>query len=279
MTNATTRQVPLRWLNYLLMIVVGAIVVVPLFWLVTSALKPSAEIYRWPLTWIPSRPEWSNFIDAWNAAPFAKFFLNSTIVTVIGAAIKLVLALTTAYAFVFLKFPAKNILFLVMLGALMVPGHVTLLVNYLTVSNLGWINTYAGLIVPGVASVLGTFLLRQYMMTIPKELVEAATMDGAGHLRILLTLIVPLARPTIITVAMIAIIDDWNSFIWPLIVTNTVDMRTLPVGLLYLKDNEGFNNWGAIMAGTTMVAVPILILFFIAQRYVVAGLTQGAVKG
>jgi multiple sugar transport system permease protein/sn-glycerol 3-phosphate transport system permease protein len=278
-TNATTRQVPLRWLNYLLMIVVGAIVVVPLFWLVTSALKPSAEIYRWPLTWIPSRPEWSNFIDAWNAAPFAKFFLNSTIVTVIGAAIKLVLALTTAYAFVFLKFPAKNILFLVMLGALMVPGHVTLLVNYLTVSDLGWINTYAGLIVPGVASVLGTFLLRQYMMTIPKELVEAATMDGAGHLRILLTLIVPLARPTIITVAMIAIIDDWNSFIWPLIVTNTVDMRTLPVGLLYLKDNEGFNNWGAIMAGTTMVAVPILILFFIAQRYVVAGLTQGAVKG
>lgn len=279
MTNATTRQVPLRWLNYLLMIVVGAIVVVPLFWLVTSALKPSAEIYRWPLTWIPSRPEWSNFIDAWNAAPFAKFFLNSTIVTVIGAAIKLVLALTTAYAFVFLRFPAKNILFLVMLGALMVPGHVTLLVNYLTVSDLGWINTYAGLIVPGVASVLGTFLLRQYMMTIPKELVEAATMDGAGHLRILLTLIVPLARPTIITVAMIAIIDDWNSFIWPLIVTNTVDMRTLPVGLLYLKDNEGFNNWGAIMAGTTMVAVPILILFFIAQRYVVAGLTQGAVKG
>jgi multiple sugar transport system permease protein/sn-glycerol 3-phosphate transport system permease protein len=278
-TNATTRQVPLRWLNYLLMIVVGAIVVVPLFWLVTSALKPSAEIYRWPLTWIPSRPEWSNFIDAWNAAPFAKFFLNSTIVTVIGAAIKLVLALTTAYAFVFLRFPAKNILFLVMLGALMVPGHVTLLVNYLTVSDLGWINTYAGLIVPGVASVLGTFLLRQYMMTIPKELVEAATMDGAGHLRILLTLIVPLARPTIITVAMIAIIDDWNSFIWPLIVTNTVDMRTLPVGLLYLKDNEGFNNWGAIMAGTTMVAVPILILFFIAQRYVVAGLTQGAVKG
>jgi multiple sugar transport system permease protein/sn-glycerol 3-phosphate transport system permease protein len=223
--------------------------------------------------------EWRNFVDAWTAAPFASFFWNSIVVTVVGAGVKLVLALTSAYAFTFLRFPAKDVLFLVLLGALMVPGHVTLLVNYLTVSSLGWLNTYAGLIVPGIASVLGTFLLRQYMMTIPRELVEAATMDGAGHLRILATLVMPLARPTIITVGLIAVIDEWNGFIWPLIVTNTVEMRTLPVGLLFLKDNEGLSNWGAIMAGTTMVAVPVLLLFFIAQRHIVAGLTQGAVKG
>lgn len=275
----TPRATSLKALNYALLVVVGVLVAVPLFWLLTSAVKPSDEIYRWPMTWIPSRLEWTNFVDAWTAAPFGSFFVNSLVVTAVGAGIKLVLALTSAYAFTFLRFPAKDALFLVLLGALMVPGHVTLLVNYLTVSSLGWLNTYAGLIVPGIASVLGTFLLRQYMMTIPRELVEAATMDGAGHLRILATLVMPLAKPSIITVGLIAVIDEWNGFIWPLIVTNTVEMRTLPVGLLFLKDNEGLSNWGAIMAGTTMVAVPVLLLFFIAQRYIVAGLTQGAVKG
>ncbi|HEY9409597.1 MAG TPA: carbohydrate ABC transporter permease [Jiangellaceae bacterium] len=266
------------WL-YLLLAVAALIFLLPLYWLFSSAVKPSEEIYRFPLQWIPSSLEWGNFADAWNAAPFDRFFLNSAITTGIGAAVKVVLAATTAYAFAFLPFPFKRVLFLVLLGALMVPGHVTLLVNYLTVSNLGWINSYAGIIVPGMGSVFGTFLLRQHMMTLPKEILEAARIDGARHLRTLVRVVLPMSRPVLVTVALIAVIDEWNNFIWPLIVTNSADMRTLPIGLLFLKAEEGYSNWGAIMAGTVMVLLPMLILFFLAQRFIVSGLTQGAVKG
>jgi multiple sugar transport system permease protein/sn-glycerol 3-phosphate transport system permease protein len=166
-----------------------------------------------------------------------------------------------------------------MLGALMVPGHVTLLANYLTVANLGWINTYAGLIVPGMGSVFGTFLLRQHMLTIPREVTDAAKVDGAGPVRTLVQIVVPMSRPVLVTVGVIAMIEEWNNFIWPLIVTNTAEMRTLPIGLLFLKNDEGFTNWGTIMAGTTMVVLPILLIFFIAQGHIVKGLAQGAVKG
>lgn len=273
------RPLPFTWINYVLMIIVAIIFIVPLYWLISSALKPNADIYHWPLRWFPTHLEWSNFSDAWNAAPFGRFFLNSAIVTVVGTTVKIVLASTTAYAFVFLRFPAKNFLFLLMLGALMVPGNVTLLVNYLTASHLGWINTYAGLIVPGMASVFGTFLLRQHMLTIPKEIIEAARVDGAGPIRVLVSVVLPMSRSVLITVALIGAIEEWNSFIWPLVITNTTSMRTLPIGLAFLKDSEGIANWGTIMAGTAMVALPILILFFIAQRHIVTGLTQGAVKG
>jgi multiple sugar transport system permease protein/sn-glycerol 3-phosphate transport system permease protein len=161
----------------------------------------------------------------------------------------------------------------------MVPGHVTLLPNYLTVSELGWINTYQGIVIPGVASAFGAFLLRQHMLTLPGELVEAARMDGAGHLRTLWSVVLPLSRPMLVTVGIVSLVSKWNDFIWPLIVTNTASMRTLPVGLLLLKNQEGYTNWGAVMAATMFVVAPVLVLFFLAQRHIVAGLTRGAVKG
>src|SRR5690606_5276715 len=185
----------------------------------------------------------------------------------------------TAYAFTFLRFPFKNLLFLLLLAALMVPNNVTLIVNYITVSNLGWINTHLGLILPSAGSIFGMFLLRQYMMTLPYDVFEAARVDGAGNLRIMWQVILPMCKPMLVTVGLIAIVDMWNDFIWPLIVTNTVDMRTLPIGLLYLRSSEGFNNWGAIMAGTVIVALPMLILFLFTQRHIARGLTAGAVKG
>lgn len=279
MRTRNLRPIPLAVLNYILLAIVALIFLIPLYWLFSSAVKPSADIYHWPLTWFPTHLDWGNFAAAWNAAPFDDFFVNSIIVTVIGTVLKVILATTTAYAFVFLRFPGKNVLFIVMLGALMVPGNVTLIVNYLTVSKLDWVNTYAGLIAPGIASVFGTFLLRQHMMTLPLEIVDAARVDGVGSIRLLWSIVMPMSRPVLITVALVAAVGDWNNFIWPLIVTNTTNMRTLPIGLAYLQDAQGFNNWGSIMAGTVMVAVPVLVLFFIAQRYLVAGLTQGAVKG
>ncbi|MCP9210580.1 carbohydrate ABC transporter permease [Streptomyces sp. NEAU-Y11] len=263
---------------YAALVLVAVIAAGPLYWLASSALKTNPQIYGYPPHWVPGELRWSNFTDAWNAAPFDRFFLNSLVVAVVGTAIELCGALLCAYAFVFLPFPGKRVLFLFLLGAMMVPGHVTLLPNFLTVAQLGWINTWAGLIAPGLGSVFGTFLLRQYMMTLPKEVMDAARIDGAGHLRTLLRVVLPMSRPMVITVGIVIMVTKWNDFIWPLIVTSSADMRTLPVGLLFLRDQETYANWGAILAGTVMVILPVLVVFFIAQRYIIAGLTQGAGK-
>lgn len=268
-----------RFMLYAALVVVTVVFLGPLYWLLSSTVKASGDIYRYPTNWLPTDLHFENFSQAWDAAPFGDFFINSLIVTVVGAAIKLFNATATAFAFTFLRFPFKRVLFLLILGTLMVPGNVTLLVNYLTASNLGWINTYAGIIIPSAGSAFGTFLLRQHMLTLPREVLEAARVDGAGHLRILWQIVIPMSRPMLVTVGIIAVVEVWNEFIWPLIITNTNDMRTLPIGLLFLKSEEGYNNWGAIMAGTTMVALPVLLLFLVTQRYIVAGLTSGAVKG
>lgn len=268
-----------RILLYAALVLIAAVFIMPVYWLFSSAVKPSGEIYRYPLQWIPHQLHWSNFTNAWHDAPFGSFFVNSIVVTAVGTAIKMVLATGSAYAFTFLPFPFKRFLFLLLLGALMTPGTITLLTNYLTASDLGWVDTYAGLIVPGAGSAFGMFLLRQQMLALPREVFEAARVDGASHLRILVRMVIPMSRPMMITVSLISVIEVWNDFIWPLIITTTTQMRTLPIGLLYLKSQEGYNDWGAIMAGTVMVAAPMLIVFLLAQRYIVAGFSGGAVKG
>jgi sn-glycerol 3-phosphate transport system permease protein len=270
---------PARAVQYVLLAGVAAVFLGPLYWLFTTALKAPDEIYQFPPAWWPSDVTWENFTLAWDAAPFDRFFLNSTVATVAGTALKVANAVLTAYAFVYLRFPFKNVLFLGILGAMMVPGHVTLLPNYLTVASLGWINTYAGLIIPGIGSAFATFLMRQHFRTLPAEVTDAAAVDGAGHLRTLWQVVLPMSRPMLITVVVITAVEEWNNFVWPLIVTNTAEMRTLPVGLLILKDEEGLANWGTIMAGTLIVLAPMLLIFFVAQRYIVGGITAGAVKG
>ena len=263
---------------YVLLALVAIIAGGPLYWLLSSAVKTNPDIYSYPPQWFPTDLRWSNFSDAWTAAPFGRFFLNTLIVSVVGTAIELCAALMCAYAFVFLPFPGKKPLFFFLLGAMMVPGHVTLLPNFLTVAELGWVNSYAGLIAPGLGSVFGTFLLRQHMLTLPQEVTDAAKIDGAGHLRTLVRVVLPMSRPMVITVALVVMVGKWNDFIWPLIITSSDSMRTLPIGLLFLKNTETFTNWGAILAGAVMVIVPVLVVFFIAQRYIIAGLTQGAGK-
>ncbi|SKC38233.1 carbohydrate ABC transporter permease [Krasilnikoviella flava] len=277
-TNGARRLGNLRhhWWGILLLAAAALVFVVPLFILVTTAFKTNSDIYTWPPKVLPTDLTRDNLTTAWQLAPFGAFIKNSVIVTVVGAVAKVVLAVFTAYAFAFLPFPGKNVLFLVMLGALMVPGHVTLLVNYITIGNMGLINTYAGIILPGVGSAFGTFLLRQHFMSLPTEVFEAAEVDGAGHLRKLGSMVLPMSVPAIATVALVAVIDEWNSFVWPLIITNSVNMRTLPIGLMYLKANDGMVSWGVLMSGTLIVVLPMLLVFLFAQRYIVTGLTGAA---
>jgi sn-glycerol 3-phosphate transport system permease protein len=251
----------------------------PVYWMVIGAFKQSGEIYRIPPTWLPLEPTLGNFAAAWGAAPFGRYYINSLLVTVLGSASEILFAVTTAYAFAFLRFPRKEWLFVLLLAALMVPAQVTILPNYLTVANLRWVNTYAGIVVPGAAVAYGAFLLRQYYRTLPLEVIDAAKVDGAGHLRTLVAVVAPLAKPAIVSFALLSIVSKWNDFLWPLIVTNTRDMRVLPIGIYWLRVEEGSIDWGVIMAGTLFVVVPVVLIFLYAQRYIVDGIAAGAVKG
>ncbi len=280
-TMASWRRRSLLWqvAGYLAMAFVVLMIGMPVYWTVVASFKESREIYTIPPTWWPEAPTLANYVRAWNAAPFGRYYINSLITTIGSTAIKVVFAVFSAYALVFLRFPRKNLVFLFLLAALMVPREITIIPNYITVGRLGWINTYQGIIIPGAAVAYGTFLLRQYFRTLPQEVLEAARVDGAGHVRILWSVVLPMSQPAVVTMTLLALVDKWNDFLWPLIITNTADMRVLPIGIFWLLDQEGVINWGVVMAGTLFVMLPMLLIFLWAQRYIVEGIASGAVKG
>jgi sn-glycerol 3-phosphate transport system permease protein len=266
-------------LGYLAMVLVVLVIGLPIYWTVIASFKTTAEIYRIPPTWFPLDPTVGNFTAAWAGAPFARYYLNSFITTFTGSALEVYFAITSAYALAFLRFPRKNLVFIILLAALMIPAEITIISNYLTIARLGWINTYAGIIIPGASVAYGTFLLRQAFRSLPYEVLEAAKVDGAGHLRTLTNVVVPMAQPAIVTMALLSLVAKWNDFLWPLLVTNTADMRTLPIGIYWLRNQEGVINWGVVMAGSLFLIVPVLLVFLWLQRFIVEGIAAGAVKG
>lgn len=263
-------------------LLVGLVVVImglPLYWVATGALKTNQEIYTFPPVWIPRQPQWGNFVEAWQAVPFGRFFVNSIVTTLGAVALELLFALLSAYALVFVRARGKGLVFAVVIAALLVPGTVTLLPNYLTVGRLGWINTYQGLIIPVAAVAFGVFLFRQHFLTLPRGLLDAARLDGCGHLGLLRHVVLPLSQPVIVTFLVIYLVAHWNDFLWPLVVTNRLEWRTVPVGVAYLYQVEGVQNWGPILAGTVMALVPMLLVYVVAQRWIVKGIGGGALKG
>ena len=265
--------------GYLLLAVAVAAMILPLVWMMLASFKKRDEIYTVPIQWLPASFELSNYFAALEAVPFGNFFINSLITTVVGATLKIALGLTTAYAVVFLEFPFKKYVFALVVFALLIPQQIVIIPNYTLISDLGWINTYQGLIVPGLASAFGTFLFRQPFLTLPISVLEAAALDGASHWRRLWTFVVPISAPTIAAVALVSIVSEWNEYLWPLLVVDRAEMMTLPVGLTLLQNNDGVTNWGVLMAGTVLITVPVLIVFFLLQRRIVTGLTSGAVTG
>ena len=266
-------------LSYLGMILCAVVIGLPIYWMIIGAFKPTAEVYRIPPTWIPANPSFNNFIDAWQSVPFGRYYINTFITTFFGSGFEILFSVTSAYAFVFLRFPKREWIFIVLLAALMIPNQITILPNYLTIARLGWINTYQGIFIPGASVAYGTFLLRQYYKTLPKEILDAARVDGAGHLRTLWSIVVPLAKPAIISIGLLSIVSKWNDFLWPLLVTNTKEMRVLPIGIFWLMVEEGSIEWGVVMAGALFVVLPVVLVFLYAQRYIVDGIAAGAVKG
>lgn len=269
---------PGRIIAYALLAVSFCVFAIPLYWLFSTSLKIPNQVYQFPVQWIPTALHWQNFVEAWTSVPFGRFFINSIITTGVGTLLEMTFAILSAYAFAFVEFRYKQPVLIVMLGSMMLPGHVTLLVNYITIGNLGWINTYQGIILPGIGTAFAMFLLLQQMRRISPELTDAMTIDGAGHFYKMTHLAIPLSKPMIITAGLIVMIGKWNEFVWPLIITSTESMRTLPIGLMSLRQEEGFTNWGAVMAGTTMTALPMLIIFFSAQKRIIGGLAAGALR-
>jgi sn-glycerol 3-phosphate transport system permease protein len=276
---ARRRPAALRLLGYAAMALAAIAIGLPIYWMLIASFKVSTEIYTAPPTWFPAQPTFENYPRAWNAAPFGRYYINSIIVTAATTFSKMALAIMTAYALVFLRFPGRNAIFMLVLAGLMVPQQILIVPNFLTIADLGWVNSYQALILPSAATAFGTFLMRQYLLTLPREVFEAAEIDGAGHLRRLWSVALPLARPAVVTTGLFAIVSEWNEFLWPLIVTNIDEMRTLPIGVFRLFDSEGLLNWGVIMAGTVFVVAPVVLLFAWAQRYIVDGIAAGAVKG
>ncbi|MBC8162799.1 MAG: carbohydrate ABC transporter permease [Roseiflexaceae bacterium] len=273
------RSRTLRIAGYAACVLAVLLVGTPVYWTVIAAFKTTREIYAPDPSWFPRQPTIQNFIDAWTAAPFGRYYLNSIITTLIGSGLEVWFALSSAYALAFVRFPRRDLIFLLLLAALMVPEEITIIPNYLTIARLRWIDTYQGIIVPGASIAFGTFLLRQYFLTLPQEVIDAAKVDGAGHLRTMLSVVAPLAMPAVATMALLSIVAKWNEFLWPLIVTSTREMRTLPIGVSWLLDQEGTTNWGVVMAGTLFVVIPMVLIFLWAQRFVVDGIATGAVKG
>lgn len=268
-----------RVLGYVAIVFVLFFIGLPVFWLLSGALKTNREIFSTTPQLLPLNPTLDNFVKAWNGAPFDRFYLNSIITTFFGAGSKIVLGSLTAYALVFVRFPGRDVIFFMLLVALMVPEEVVLVPNYLTIAGWRMTNTYPGIILPGAATAFATFMLRQYFRTIPQDLIDAARVDGAGHLHTLLLVVAPIASPAIATIALLSITAKWNEYLWPLLVTTTEDMRTLPVGIARLVDIEGNTEWGVVMAGTLFVIVPVVAIFLYTQRFLVAGIASGAVKG
>lgn len=271
-----------QFIVHILLFISAAAVAAPLLWMASMALQDLAAVYSYPPHLIPKDPQWQNFAQAWKAQPFAVFYFNSVVVStsiIIGQLITVSMA---AYALTQLHFPGREKLFLLILATMMVPAQVTFIPAFLVLKQLDWINTYQALIVPFLTSAFGIFLIRQSFLRVPQSLIDAARIDGAGHLRILWNVMVPLSRPALLTMVLLNFVWHYNDFFWPLVVTNSVDMRTLPIGLATFVQTQGSGEgtpWHLIMAADLFTVAPMILLYFIGQRFITQGALTSGMKG
>lgn len=267
-------------LSHSLVIIAAAAIGFPFFYMITTSFKTLNEVHAIPMQWLPSSWDFRNYVRAWNGVPFAQFALNSSIYTLTLTIGDFILALMAGYAFGRLNFPKKDTIFFFVLLTMMIPGVITLIPRFLMLRDLGWINTYQGLIVPQLHSAFAAFLLRQHFASLPEEIFDAAKMDGAGYLRQLFQVALPMSVPIATTVLLLSFVSHWNAYQWPLIVTNTQSMKILPLGIQALRNlSSDIPTWHIAMAGAMMVVLPVLALFLIGQKKFFEGAVQGALKG
>lgn len=259
---------------------VGLIIAMPILIAFFTSFKMPQEVITYPPRFLPSTWTVKNYVLAWTANPFGRFLLNSFIQSGLITAGQVIFSILAAYAFAVLDFPGRNYLFYLILASLMVPFELTVIPNFQTITSVGWANTYAGLTVPFLASAFGVFMLRQFFLTVPADLHDAALIDGASNWRYLWQILVPLSKGSIGAFGIFAFLSAWNQYLWPLIITNDIHMRTIQIGIRFFMVNvERQADWGAVMAGTVIAMAPTLAAFLLAQKQLVKGISMTGLKG
>lgn len=266
-----------RFVLYIVLIASSFTMVIPFYWSIITSLKFEQFVYTNPPQWFPSPATLQNFFNVFTKIHFGKFFLNSVFVTIVITLGHVFFDTLAAYAFSKLKFPGRDKIFFLLLFGLMVPFQVNLIPLYRIMGILGWNNSYLALIIPNLTSVFGIFMMRQFMLTIPDDLLDAGRIDGCGEFSLFWKIVAPLALPGIATLIILTFMGAWNDFLWPRIVINSETLFTLPVGLAQLQD-KNTSNVALIMAGTVLSALPMIIVFLFMQRQFIEGMTAGAIK-
>lgn len=279
--DVTARPRPKRRLRrpsgwHLALIPIALLMATPLIWMLITSLSSEADTRQFPPR-LPSSLHWDNYVQAWTQSPFAHWLINSTIVSVTCVISNLVLCSLAGYAFARLRFPGRSIAFLAILATLMVPFQVVMIPTLLIVKHLGLVDTLPALIVPNLVTPFGIYLLRQFFLTLPVELEEAALVDGAGRVRILGSILLPLMGPPLSTVAVLTFLSVWNDFLWPLVVTSSPDTMTVQLGLATFQSAH-YTNWPVLMAGTLLSQLPVLLLFIAGQRFFVSSIATTGIK-
>lgn len=284
MVGSTSRRrqrgFPLHGLSYLLLLPGGVMALAPFFWMVSTAFKDTSQIYAMPPVWIPSPVRWQNFVEAWTVLPFTRYFLNTLLIAVTATLGEVLSCAIVAFGFARLRAPGRNFLFTIVLATMMIPYHVTMIPSFILFKYLGWINTFYPLIIPLwlAKSGFAIFLLRQFFLTLPLELDDAARIDGAGTFRIFWQILLPLIRPALTSVSIFAIVYHWNDFLAPLIYLTSRDNRTLSLALRAFQ-TDFLQSLHYLMANSLITVAPLLLLFFFAQRYFIQGIATTGVKG
>jgi multiple sugar transport system permease protein len=265
------------WL-YVVMAVGLLLVVIPFIWMIVSSFKPEAEVRAIPPTWLPQDVTTENYDQLFTRLDFPTYFLNSAIVALAVTLGNVVFCSMLGYALAKLEFPGKRLLFVLVLGTLMVPGVVTFVPLFVLTTNMGLTNTLPGMILPFLAGPFGVFLMRQYILGLPDELIQAARVDGAGELTIFARVIMPLCGPAVATLGVLTFLTSWNNFLWPLVVATSEDKYTLPVALALYAVGQNATQYGLLLAGSVVVVIPVLVVFLLLQRFIMQGVAMTGIK-
>ena len=256
----------------------AAVAVVPIIWTVLSSLKTNNTIFAVPVRWLPTTLNWNNYSDAFDVAPFDRFFLNSTLVAAAVTVTTVFFGAMAGYGLSKFRFPGRTMVFGLILTTIMIPFPVIMIPLFALVRNFGWVNTYQGLIIPGALTGFAVFLMRQFIQALPDELLDAARLDGAGEVRIFLTMVLPLTRPALATLGILTFLDSWNNLLWPLILIQSEDMETIPLGLTKFSTLYS-TNYVQMMAMAVIASLPVLIVFLIGRRQIINSLMMSGIKG
>ena len=259
-------------------VIMALFILFPLLYAVSVSLMPGEELFTMEMNLLPKHPDFGNYIRAWTQVPLLRFVLNSFIVAGCITLGQIITCSLAAFAFSFLNFKGKNLLFMLVMATMMVPGEATIISNYLTVSSLGILDTYLVLILPSLTSAMGIFLFRQFYMTFPMSLYESAKLDGCSNLRFIVSILLPLTKSAIGAMSVYTFINAWNMYMWPLLVTGSQEMRTVQIGISML-DNTDAQSITLMMAGVVSVIIPSMIIFIVGQKQLIRGMFSGAVKG